>query len=102
MDPVKDRIATNEAIFRRVNERIAASPGRFDTADFVCECGEPECHQQIPLPLDRYREIRTDPLLFFVAPGHEVPKAETVVERHDDYNLVKKPEEARPVLEQFE
>lgn len=102
MDAVDDRIATNEAIFRRVNDEIAKAPGRFDKADFVCECGEPECHDQISLPLTRYSEIRTDALVFFVAPGHEVPKAEQVIERAEGYLLVRKPEEARPVLEQFE
>lgn len=102
MDPVTTRIATNEAIFRRVNEEIAASPGRFDSAEFVCECGEADCHDQICLPLTRYKEIRSDELVFFVAPGHEAPKAERVIERGDEYFLVRKPEEARPVLDQFE
>lgn len=102
MDQVEVRIATNEAIFRRVNEEIAASPGRFDSADFVCECGEPDCHEQISIPLDRYQEIRGDDLVFFVMPGHEAPKAETVIERHEDYLLVRKGEETRPVLDQFE
>ena len=102
MDPVTVRIATNEAIFRRVNEEIAAAPGRFESADFVCECGEPECHDQITLPLSRYSQIRTDDLVFFVAPGHEAPAAEAVIERNDSYLLVRKPEETRPVLDQFE
>jgi hypothetical protein len=102
MEPVEVRIATNEAIFRRVNEEIAAAPGRFDSAEFVCECGEPDCHEQISLPLVRYKEIRTDDLVFFVMPGHEAPKAEKVIERHEDYLLVRKGEETRPVLEQFE
>lgn len=102
MDAVDTRIATNEAIFRRVNDEIANAPGRFDSAEFVCECGEPDCHDQISLSLSRYSEIREDRLVFFVAPGHEAPKAETVIERAADHLLVKKPEESRPVLEQFE
>ena len=102
MDPVETRIATNEAIFRRVNDEIAAAPGRFDSAQFVCACGEQECHEQISLSLDRYAQIRSDELVFFVAPGHEAPKAETVIERNEDHHVVKKEEGARPVLEQFE
>ena len=102
MDAVDTRIATNEAIFRRVNDEIAKDPGRFESAEFVCECGEPECHDQISLPLSRYAEIRQDRLVFFVAPGHEVPKTETVIERAADHFLVRKPEESLPILEQFE
>lgn len=45
------------------------------------------------LPLDRESELH-----FFVKPGHEIPKAESVLERHGDYYVVAKPEEARPVL----
>ena len=68
----------------------------------MCECGEPACHDQISLPLDRYAAIRSDELVFCVAPGHEAPAAERVIERGDGYLLVKKPEEVKPVLEQFE
>lgn len=100
MDPIEERIALNEALFRDVNENIrkSATAGRHDDAHFICECGSPGCEERIALPMDAYRSIRKGELHFFVKPGHEIPTAETVVERHGDYLIVEKPEEARPVL----
>ena len=100
MDVIEERIALNEALFRDVNENIrkAALDGRHDDAHFICECGSPGCEERIALPMDAYRSIRKSEMHFFVKPGHEIPKAESVVERHDDYFVVEKPEDARTVL----
>ena len=100
MDPIAERIALNEALFRDVNENIrqSAIEGRHDDAHFICECGSPGCEERIALPVDAYCSIRKSELHFFVKPGHEIPTAEAVVERHGDYFVVEKPEEARPVL----
>lgn len=104
MDPIEERIALNEALFRDVNENIrkSATDGRHDDAHFICECGSPGCEERIPLPMDAYRSIRQSELHFFVKPGHEIPKAEMVVERNEEYLVVEKPPQALPVLESTE
>ena len=101
MDAIEERIAVNEALFRDVNENIrkSATDGRYEDAHFICECGNPACEERIALPMDAYRSIRKDELHFFVKPGHEIPLAETVVERQHGYLVVRKPEEARPLVE---
>lgn len=101
MDPISERIALNEALFRDVNENIraAAIDGRYDDAHFVCECGATNCEERVALPLEAYCEVREHKRHFFVKPGHEIPMAETVVERHERYLIIEKPPEAEPVLE---
>ena len=102
MDAIDERIALNEALFRDVNENIrkSATSGRHDDAHFICECGSADCEERIALPTDAYRAIRESEMHFFVKPGHEIPRAEEVVERHAEYCVVRKPEEVRPLLEE--
>ncbi len=99
------REALNQAVFRDVNEEIRgayeAHEAEDDGADgmptFVCECGEGTCLAMIPLPLEKYRQIRVDPRRFLVASGHEAPDAERVVERHDRWSVVETFAEAATV-----
>ena len=100
MDKVEERIALNEALFKDVNKNIlkASAEGRYEEAHFICECGELTCEAKIALPVETYRQIRRERRHFFVKPGHEIPKAETVLERHDSYFLIEKPPETDPLL----
>ena len=100
MDQVDERIALNEALFREVNKNIlkTSAEGRYEEAHFICECGEISCEEKIALPVETYRSIRQNIRRFFVKPGHEIPKAETVLERHERYCLIEKPPEAEPLL----
>jgi len=41
---------------------------------------------------NRQRAEGPDPALFIVVPGHEIPDVENIVERTDDFVLVKKNE----------
>lgn len=74
-EPMKVRIAKNEALFRAVNETIelkAESIGvGADPVPFVCECPDPSCTEIVELTLVEYEEVRTGPTRFFVLPGHE-------------------------------
>jgi hypothetical protein len=95
----KDRIARNEATFRRINEDIGR--GR-DTEDdvtrigFVCECGQEDCSRLIELTPAEYQRLRTHPRRFAVVDGHEIVSVERVVERAERYTVVEKlPETAR-------
>ena len=100
MDQISERIALNEALFKEVNRNIlkTSAEGRYEEAHFICECGELNCEAKISLPVETYRRIRQEKRLFFVKPGHEIPKAERVLEHHESYSLVQKPLEAEPLL----
>lgn len=100
MDPIEQRVAVNESLFRDVNKNIhrSSADGRHDEAQFICECGERTCEEKVPMAIDTYEAIRGNPLRFFVRPGHETPYAETVIDRHEAYVVVEKPPEARPFV----
>jgi len=89
------RIGLNEALFRGVNDEINrletdGSGPAFETITILCECGDAECVEQLPLELAAYRELRSDPVLFAVSPGHDAPDVETVVARRGTYDVVRK------------
>lgn len=92
MSSEKDRIATTEAIFRNVNERIAETAERFDSqsAEFVCECGDRACTHRVEASLDKYDQVRQDATHFLLAPGHENERFERVVEQKRRYAVVEK------------
>jgi hypothetical protein len=86
------KMARTESAFREVNEAIATTAARFDAeeTDFVCECADPECAHRLNAELDDYEEVRSEPTRFLLAPGHEEPTIERVVERAGEYNIVEK------------
>jgi hypothetical protein len=90
MDEAK--MARTEAAFREVNEAIATTAARFESteADFVCECADPECAHRITADLDDYEDVRADATQFIVAPGHEDPAIERIVEGTSEYHVVEK------------
>jgi hypothetical protein len=92
MSPREARQARNEAIFREVNERIAELADRGLDADFhiVCECAQTGCTMMLPIELDDYREIRTHPRRFVVAPDHVSPELEDVIDQQAAYQVVEK------------
>ena len=88
----KVRIATTEAIFRNVNERIAESAQRFDAddAEFVCECSDRACTHRVEATLEDYERVRRKPTAFLLVPGHEDERVERVVERRHRFAVVEK------------
>ena len=86
----KQRVAMNEATFRKVNEgmEVGQDPGGLLT--FICECGRLGCTQLIELTRAEYEELRTNPRRFALLAGHEIEDVERVVERHDRYLVVEK------------
>ena len=86
------RLATTEAIFRNVNERIAESAQRFDAdeAEFVCECDDRSCTDRLETSLDDYKRVRAKPTRFLLAPGHEDEAIEGIVERGRRFHVVEK------------
>ena len=86
------RVARTESLFRDVNERIAESTRRFgsDDASFVCECADPTCTERVHAHLADYEDVREDGAQFLLVKGHEDDSFEEVVERHVQYNVVRK------------
>ena len=101
----EERLAANEALFREVNERVAEVATHFlevetrdAPVDFTCECGRAECAEPIPMTVAEYEAVRVEPTHFAVAPGHEQPEIESIIERHPTYLVVeKRDEEAQEV-----
>ena len=92
----KRRIGRNEALFRKVNEQVEIVNEAFGgvTGDFavVCECGDAGCIKQLRVSHAVYERVRSDPRLFIILPGHEIPEAEDIVERSEEYDIVQKHE----------
>jgi hypothetical protein len=86
----KQRVALNEATFRKVNEgmEVGQDPGGLLT--FICECGRLGCNRLLELTREEYEAVRANPRRFAVLSGHEMEEVEKVVERHDRYLVVEK------------
>ena len=102
MDAREERLVENEAMFRRINERIeemaqAQGSGDGHVYEFLCECSNVDCTLRVPLSATAYELVRRDPAQFVVARGHELPEIEAVVFRTNDYQVVRKQGEAARV-----
>jgi hypothetical protein len=86
----KQRVAMNEATFRKVNEgmEVGQDPGGLLT--FICECGRLGCNRLVELTRAEYEGVRANPRRFAILAGHEVAEVEKIVERHDRYLVVEK------------
>lgn len=87
----KERVAHNEAAVRELNERLGMGT-------FLCECGDLDCTLPVRMPYEVYDSIRADERRFFVLPGHEMPEAEDVVVRRDDFLVVRKHDEVAGIV----
>jgi len=94
----EERLAINEATFRRVNEGIEAGSDDHRMV-FACECGRLGCNKLIELSRFEYDTVREHPRRFLVLAGHELLEIERVVERHDGYVVVEKVGRAGEVAE---
>ena len=96
----KQRVAMNEATFRKVNEGMEAGQDDSGLMSFVCECGRLRCTRLIELTREEYEGIRENPRRFAIVDGHEILEVEDVVDRHDGYIVVEK--RGRPEAEVVE
>lgn len=94
MNARQRRIGENEAIFRSFNEEVRALSRTFtvpaESLTIVCECGARSCTDRYQIAPEEYARLREDPTLFTVKPGHDLPEAETVVEKTPVYWVVRK------------
>ena len=89
-----ERAARNEALFRRVNERVEDVNKAFESyledATFFCECADIDCMEKIRMALREYEALRAVSTHFAVKPGHVLPESERVVEERVGYVIVDK------------
>jgi len=98
-------LARNESLFREVNERIAEAARRtlvLPDAEFLCECGRPDCLERIVVDLSEYESIRAHPDRFLLVLGHDQPEVDRVIGGGDDYVVVEKVDEAREIAEELD
>jgi hypothetical protein len=98
-EETKKRVALNEATFRSINEGVRGerADGRLS---FLCECGRLGCNRLIALTRPEYEAVRGHARRFAIVPGHEIPEAESVVERHRGYAVVEKHPGTADIAEQ--
>jgi hypothetical protein len=93
-----DSLAKNEALFRRVNERIEEISEEFPrserTMDFLCECDREGCFEKITATRAEYESVRANSTHFLVQHGHVDPRVEHVVLTTDRFVVVEKEGEA--------
>lgn len=89
----EERVARNEGLFQEVNrqiEKLEESLGRPETLTILCECSKKHCLDTLEVEPAVYQRVRSNPLLFFVVPGHEDLGVERVVEQTRTFLVVEK------------
>ena len=92
---------------RAVNEQIAElseSAGGWAEPDhqfdFQCECGQRDgCESRVVMTRAAYERVRAQRDRFAIAPGHQTPEIECVVEAGDTYLIVDKKDRYEPLVE---
>ncbi|MEA2213129.1 MAG: hypothetical protein QOF83_3077 [Solirubrobacteraceae bacterium] len=102
-DQLQRRLASNQAMFRKVNEGIARGqwPGdENQRVGFRCECARLGCNSLVQLTPRDYERVRANPRRFVIIAGHELPDVEHVVDRSYGYFVVEKHDEAGVVAQE--
>ena len=91
----EERIAENEAFCRDLNRsKDDWLRSGLQVAGFRCECWRIDCSVRIRLSRQEWREVRSRPERFAVAPGHTAidvePGVEEVVKKYDHFWIVEK------------
>ena len=95
----EERIAENEVLCRDLNRsKDDWLRSGLQVAGFRCECWRIDCGERIRLSKPEWREVRSRPERFAVAPGHTAigvePGVEEVVKKYDHFWIVEKRGEA--------
>ncbi len=103
LDLRRERAARNESAFRELNERtndLDNDDGPFTV--FVCECEDEGCVEPVSLTTKEYEAIRANSNSFFVIPGHETPMVDQVIEKAENYLVVRKRGAGAEVAEELD
>src|SRR6187200_2127951 len=94
----EERLAMNEVLFRKANDRIEDTADQHarsrDPVAFYCECSDRDCTERIMISADEFENVREHDAQFIVCPNHDVPSVERVVTRTPLYLVVEKTGEA--------
>jgi hypothetical protein len=86
------KLGRNEILLRQVNERLRELGESFsvvaEQADFVCECADARCAEQIQLTLDVYERVRSESRWFVVIREHVRPEIESIAWEIDERVVV--------------
>ncbi len=102
-DPLKKKLAANEALLREVNEAIERGLWLGDEQQLVrfrCECAALECNQAVSLTIGEYESVRANPRRFVLLQGHERGEAEVVIDRVREYAVVEKVGDSGAIAEE--
>src|SRR3954451_6577390 len=94
----EERLAMNEVLFRKANDRIDElvedHGSHAEAVAFYCECSDRDCTERILISAQEFENVREHAAQFLVRPGHDVPGVEIVVTRTPLYLVVEKTGEA--------
>jgi hypothetical protein len=95
MDKLSERrLKENEVIFQQANKGVAdfvlEEKGGDPVIKFYCECSNMDCRERIPLRASKYSELHKNKRQFIALNGHEMPKIEKIVSKHEDFSVVEK------------
>ncbi len=103
MDERTRRVAENENLFRQVNEHVVAGGKRpAENFEILCECEDTGCMEHVRVTAESYERARSQPTDFLLKPGHAKPEFETVIERHEHFELVRKTGAAAALVKQLD
>ena len=92
MSDWRDQEARARSVFRDVNEQIKRAHEAFGEdgreESFFCECGNRGCTTPLKLPAAEYEALRAHGRRFLIAPNHENPEVERVVEENSHFAVV--------------
>ena len=95
--PARERRCERRALLRLVNDRmrVLSQATGWASAEhwfsFQCECGNTAgCNARVQMSLAEYERVRIGRRRYAVAPGHETPDLERVLERSERYLVVDK------------
>lgn len=91
----REQEATNETVFREMNEwTLEANDARSDVDRlpelYLCECSDPRCTEPISLTRPEYEAVRAVPVRFAIALDHENPEIDRVLFENDRFATVEK------------
>ena len=82
--------ARTQVLYREVNRKVLSIQGSFGdstTVQVMCECGR-GCNDRVLIEADAYARVRQEATHFLVAPGHQAPEVDRLVEDHGSWLLV--------------
>jgi hypothetical protein len=91
----RDQEATNETIFREMNEWTEEAADAGPDADrsenwYLCECSDRRCTEPISMTRKEYESIRSVPVRFAIALNHENPEIDRVLFENERFATVEK------------